>query len=306
MPAFYTHRYFAKQVYQDFKPALKKQINYEYYLFFAQSFDILYYNYGSKKYLNKLGHLAHRQKTQDFFQNILELMDFNNSYHLSFFYGFLTHYILDATMHPYIFYKTGVFKKDNPQTYKYNGLHTKLENQIDKYYYDLENSKPFYQAKLYKIYDNIKNPPQDLIILINNVFRKTFKQDNIGYYYFKSLKKWRFTHKYFKRDYFKIKKYLYRFHDYIFTKRLEFYALSLEKISENDLNIYHHKWYNPSNKNIYSTASVDDLLQIAKDKYLNIINNLEVRNNQEVIPNISYRTGLDLAEKQQLKYFEGD
>ena len=40
MPAFYTHRYFAKQVYQDFKPALKKQINYEYYLFFAQSFDI--------------------------------------------------------------------------------------------------------------------------------------------------------------------------------------------------------------------------------------------------------------------------
>ena len=75
MPAFYTHRYFAKQVYQDFKPTLKKKINYEYYLFFAQSFDILYYNYGSKKYLNKLGHLAHRQKTKAFFQNILELMD---------------------------------------------------------------------------------------------------------------------------------------------------------------------------------------------------------------------------------------
>jgi hypothetical protein len=41
----------------------------------------------------------------------------NNLYNdddvLSYLYGYINHYVLDKTIHPYVRYKTGVFKKKN-------------------------------------------------------------------------------------------------------------------------------------------------------------------------------------------------
>ena len=92
-------------------------IDINYYLYFAQSFDILFYDYGfkkSNKLTKKVGHMGHYKNTQAFFLNTINLTKKStNPIHLkyfkSFLYGFLTHYILDAKFHPYIFYHYSLY-----------------------------------------------------------------------------------------------------------------------------------------------------------------------------------------------------
>ena len=81
---------------------------------FAQSHDYLfYYTFGkNKKKINNFGHYAHRHNTQNYLINIIkEIQDKheeNNPELLAYLYGSITHYVLDTTCHPFIFYKTGI------------------------------------------------------------------------------------------------------------------------------------------------------------------------------------------------------
>ena len=311
MPAFYTHYHFAKEVFQKLSPNLKKNINYEYYLLFAQSFDFLYYNYGKNKYLSTLAHQAHAKNTQAFFINAIE--EINNfkqekPFILGFIYGTLTHYILDSTFHPYIFYKTGVYKKGKKETYIYNGEHRRLEAQLDKYYYSKKHNDKFNKARLYKIYESIPKPSLEFINYLNNVFYKTFYKKDIGTYYFKSIKKWRFMQKHFIRDSLGIKKVIYKFID-LFPNhlKLQYFSNKINDISLNDLNIENKEWCNPADKEIISNLSVDELYDLAISKYLNIIKTLSLDSYRAIsfpIENISYLSGLDLKNNKKLKYFE--
>ena len=311
MPAYYTHYHFAKNVYQKFPDNLKKSINYEYFLLFAQSFDFLYYNYGKNKFLAKLAHQAHAKNTQAFFINAIEELDNfkkEKPFILSFIYGTLTHYILDSTFHPYIFYKTGVYKKGKKETYIYNGEHRRLESQIDKYYYTKNYSLEFNKTKLYKIYDEIPTPSLEFINYLDNVFYKTFYRKDIGTYYFKSIKKWRFMQKHFIRDSWGIKKIIYKFID-LFPNhsKLQYFSNKINDISLNDLNMENKEWNNPADKDIVSNLSVDELFELATTKYLNICKNLNLnsyRDKSFPIENISYISGLDLKNNKKLKYFE--
>ena len=311
MPAFYTHKLFAQKVYNNFSNSLKEKIDYDYYLLFAQSFDILFYNFGRKKWLFALGHSAHRKNTQAFFLNTLNVLDKNSSskYFLSFFYGTLTHYVLDSTFHPYIFYKSGIFKKEDKTTWQYKGLHTKLEMEIDKYFYEKEHQTPFYKEKFYKMYDNVLKPDKDLIAFIDEVFAKTFYKENIGSYYFKSLKNWRFIHKHFKYDPYGIKKFFYKILDvFPFSFKFQNYSCHLDNFKQDDLNLKKKTWLNPADTNITSNLSIDELFNKALNDYFNIIKNLNhvtnLRTTNFPIKNISYYSGLDLKLKKKLQYFE--
>lgn len=313
MPAFYTHRYFAKEVFKKLPKKIQNQINYDYFLLFAQSFDFLYYNKKTKDLASK----AHKKNTQEFFINTINFIQDknNNQYYLSFLYGTLTHYILDSTFHPYIFYKSGTYKTNNLATHKYNGLHTKTELMIDYYFYSKNNTIPFYKAKHYKIYDNINEFPQDLMDLIDYSFKKTYNFHNIGYYYFKCVKRWKIITRFFKIDKFKIKKYLYKLIDNIRGpkyKKIEYYSYYLKDNITNIINNNHKIWLNPANKNMKYNYSIDDLLDEAIEKYIKIAiplyqilnNNRNDSSLEKLIPNISYHSGLDLNLKPILKYFE--
>lgn len=310
MPAFYTHKYFAEKVYEKFDENLKKKINYNYYLLFSQSFDMLFYNYGLKKWVANLGHSAHRQNTKLFFLNILK--EINNQPQdnilFSFFYGTLTHYVLDSTFHPYIIYKTGVYKKNNSRTHHYQGLHRHLEMQIDKYFFQKDNTIPFSKAKLYKIYDNVKKPSKNLTNSLNDIFYKTFYKKNIGKIYFSSLKRWRFLKKYIVRDPYGIKYKIYKMIDNIFKhSKIQYCSNFVNDITTTDLNIKHKSWYNPANKKLIYNYSIDELFSKAEQKYLNILTKLEDKQYSDEnfpITNISYLTGLNLNNNQKCKYFE--
>lgn len=316
MPAYYTHKFYANDVYNRID---NSKINKDYFLLFAQSFDILYYNskLGKKnKEVKKLGRTAHYKNTQAFFINAVNIALNNhledNSYVRSFILGFLTHYILDSTFHPYIFYKTGVFKQ-NKETFKYKGQHTLMELQLDYYYFCKDYDIPFYKYKHYKSYELI-DKKEELNIFMNQVFKKTFNKDDVATYYFKDLKKWRMVTKYLKNTNVRFLKFVYKFIDKVFKykKSIGNYSYYIKSIDTTIFNNEHKKWFNPADKKITYNYSIDDLYQNAIDKYLEISNAIiavlekkeDIKTLANIIPNVSYFHGLDLSLNKKTKYFE--
>ena len=323
MPAFYTHLYFAKQAYNKLPKNIKNKVDYDYYLLFSQSFDILFYNFGltkKSKEIRFLGHSAHTKNTRDFFINTIKQIkktDEENdttSLYLSFLYGSLTHYILDATFHPYIFFKTGIYNKNNTKTFKYNGLHTKYEVLIDKYFYDKEHETEFHKARLYRLFDSTKNAPIKLLYFMNKIYKTTFNMDNVGFSFFGSLRMWRVATKYFKRDTLGIKKKIYLFIDKINRnkkKNLQYYSYYIKENPITVLNKKHHKWFNPADNSLTYTHSIDDLMDISIAKYVDIVKRVNTTFNKnrstdsisKYIKNISYYSGLNLKSNKKIKFF---
>ena len=58
---------------------------------------------------------------------------FRDKYVMSFVYGFICHYVLDSSIHPYVEFKTGRFNPRDKKTYKYNAKHHEMETYIDAY-----------------------------------------------------------------------------------------------------------------------------------------------------------------------------
>ena len=117
MPATYTHHIFTKDVLKVVDLDVKEKLEKKEDLFnlFGKSFDILFFSKA------KLGHFAHKNHVNLYFQNILKYIKENrledNEEVLAYLYGSLCHYILDSTIHPYIVYKTGKFNIKNKVIY---------------------------------------------------------------------------------------------------------------------------------------------------------------------------------------------
>ena len=111
-----THIFFSKEVMNKFN--CSKSIKY-----FSLGPDVFYFS-NKTKYI---GYIMHRKKTLLFFENYIKYIKNNNlennKYVVGSLYGFLTHYILDSTIHPYIFYKGGL----------HNGMHRVYEMGLSKY-----------------------------------------------------------------------------------------------------------------------------------------------------------------------------
>ena len=122
------HAKFALDVYDKLDINTKYLLlDYKNYLTtFAQSVDPLFlYDLKHKNSrIRDFCHYFHNNKSKDFFKNLINYIKYNHLENdpeiIAFLYGFLSHYILDSTMHPYIIYKTGIFNKNDKDTYKYN------------------------------------------------------------------------------------------------------------------------------------------------------------------------------------------
>ena len=161
MPGFITHYIFAKDCFDkldnnDLKTILSK--NFNIYLlgscgpnFFEYSNNIT--NIFSKDLAN-ISNLIHNKNINLFFEEMINY-SINNPYlkyifsednftdiSISYFCGFLSHYILDRSIHPYIFYLQSYLKKQ----YKLksnNSLHKSIETHIDSLLlYKLKKSTP--------------------------------------------------------------------------------------------------------------------------------------------------------------------
>ena len=321
MPATVTHTFFVNDLYDILPIDIKSVLDTDRLKMFAQSTDsMLFYNLFSLlpgKELRKFQYTFHTKSTQEFFLNLLKYTKDNNindSDTLSFIVGFISHYALDSTLHPYIYYKTGAFKKNEPNTYKYNGLHLLMETFLD-------NDMIRRRLKINPYKFDFTNYCFDLRIFSNNLnktidysFFNTYKIKDMGKIYYKSLKQMYYSLKYLRKDKYGIKRFIYKLGDIVTPKgsfRFEgiSYHVPLED-NNNYLNNNHSMWRNPTTYDMTSNESFIELylkalrlskvLVCASFDYLND-KDIDL---EQVFTNISYVTGLNCDDKKELKYFE--
>ncbi len=326
MPSTITHAYFALDVYDNLDNKTKKRLknNIEYLKTFAQGGDILYFynniNLRQTKKIKELGKYIHRHKTKDFFINLIKYIK-NNKLEkkpevIAFLYGFIMHYALDTTVHPYIFYKTGVFNRKRKITYKYNGLHRSMEMYIDAYMiYTKEGIKPK-DFKVHNFCFNVDSFSDNLKNTIDEVFKVTYDYNNIANIYLKAIKKMKSTFYLFKYDPKGIKKLKYHLIDKLLPKSID----RLENISYHIhhkkqiyyLNLEKNIWHHPVDEEQTYDLSFIELYRISIQKCLTMIDkvnkvlydNKTPRSLDNTFLDISYITGKPCVEKQKLQYFE--
>ncbi len=325
MPSIITHDIFAKELLKQLDTKETRIINEakQIYLTFAQSHDYLFYyhsfNFTKAKTIRKIGNKGHKEKTQSYFINLVSNIKKNNLENyapaIAYLYGSIAHYVLDSTCHPFIFYKTGTYHKDNKDSYKYHGEHTHIEKDLDAYYYKKYYKKDYKYCNVTK--EIIKSPQFDtkLINLINDTYYDTYGDEDMGNYYKKSVGKAKTVYSILINDRLGMKRLLYKFIDKATKHRfgyLSSYSTHISDINMNFLNLEHKTWNHPCFKDETYNYSFDDLLNISLEKCKKIINgiskvlyeNKDVQSLKEVIPNISYSTGLDLNNNLKMYYFE--
>ena len=321
MPATAAHAFFAKDVYDILPNDIKENLNVSRIKMFAQSTDsLMFYNLLSiipGKKIRMFQKQFHRNQTQEFFINLLKYIkesEKKDKDTLSFLYGFITHYALDSTIHPYIFYKTGYFDKSKPNSYKYNNIHTFMETFIDNDMIRRRYKTNPYKFNFSKFCFDIKPFSNNLNQTINYTFYNTFKIKNMDKIYYKSLKQMNFFIKYFRQDKYGIKKNIYKFFDSFTSQR----TFRLEALSyhyplndrHNFLNLNNKMWRNPTTYDLTSTESFVDLyLKAIKISKILICASFDYLNDKDIdlekiFDNTSYVTGLNCESKKELKYFE--
>ena len=323
MPSITTHHMFSKEILKHLKEDELNRFNekLDLYYTFAQSHDYLfYYTFGkNKKEINRFGHHAHWNKTQDYLINIIkyiqETQQENNPELLAYLYGSITHYVLDTTCHPFIFYKTGIYRKNEPETRKYFGGHNRIEKDLDAYYYKKYTGKDYNHCNVTK--EIIGKPifSDNLITSISKVYKDTYNKDNIGYYYQKGVNNARVIYNLVINDRFGIKKSFYKFLDLIINKNQKYistYSTYIKNPNLNYLNLENKEWNHPSKPEIKYNHSFEDLFNISVDKSIKIIreinkvlySNKSIEEILEYIPNLDYSTGLPLDNNCSSRYFE--
>lgn len=321
MPLITTHNYFAKDVFNGSKKEITKtfQEKQKLYELFAQGFDpfIFYEFFKIKKY--DLQEYCHYNNTDTFFlnfiKNIKEKKLENHPSILASLYGHLTHYVLDSTTHPYIIYKTGEYRKEKPKTLKYNGLHNKMELEIDYFLYEQREHKPFKNFKIHKHLITKEKLNKELINLLNKTYKETFSIENGGEKYQKGCKNMYYSYKFLIVDQTGIKKFFYQLFDKMTPKKEGIYANYSSHIRNVDSSLFnndHHLWNNPFDKTITSNESFFDLYNKAlKDcitlfeathKFLH--NKIAEEEYKKILKDKSYASGLSWHIKEEMKYLE--
>jgi hypothetical protein len=220
----------------------------------------------------------------------------NNEYVIGSLYGFLSHYVLDYIVHPFIFYKGGL----------HNGMHRVYEMALTKYVL-LNNN---INSNIYKISNDLDFDRNTHVIkLLNHVLKETYNVDNGGYLYYKGLNKVKNTYRIFRYDKYGIKKIFYKCIDLFYKYKLS--SISFYNIKDVDFNLEHKAWHHPCNNKTYKTSLIDlynkgykIMDDIIKNVNLVLNNKLDIDSLYKIIGNKSLINGLDSDTKHKMRYFE--
>lgn len=322
MPATVVHAYFAQDLNDILPKEIKNKLDVDRLKTFGQSIDsLMFYNLFSilpGKKIRDFQKYFHTNKTQEFFINLINYIkenDYTEDIDVnSFLVGAICHYVLDSTVHPYIYYKTGYFNKNDKSTYKYNNVHTFMETFLDNDMIKRRESINPYKFNISKFSFDTSKFSNELNDTIKYTFKETFDVDNMDKIYYKSLKQMRNSIFIFRQDIYGIKKFFYKLADTFTSKRVfRFEAISYHyplNDRHNFLNENHKLWRNPCDYSLTSEESFLDLylraLKLAKVMIcasFDYINGKDIEL-EKVFINKSYITGLDCELDKELKYFE--
>lgn len=322
MPATVVHAYFAQDLNDILPKEIKNKLDVDRLKTFGQSTDsLMFYNLFSilpGKNIRDFQKYFHTNKTQEFFIDLINYIkenDYTEDIDVnSFLVGTICHYVLDSTVHPYIYYKTGYFNKNDKSTYKYNNVHTFMETFLDNDMIKRRESINPYKFNISKFSFDTSKFSNELNDTIKYTFKETFDVDNMDKIYYKSLKQMRNSIFIFRQDRYGIKKFFYKLADTFTSKRVfRFEAISYHyplNDRHNFLNENHKLWRNPCDYSLTSEESFLDLylraLKLAKVMIcasFDYINGKDIEL-EKVFINKSYITGLDCELDKELKYFE--
>lgn len=323
MPATVTHAFFTIDVYQKLrkKEQLLDSKALQQLKMFGQSMDsMMFYNVESLhkgKQLRNFRYYFHLNSSQDFFlslcSNILEKKLDKDPEVLAFLYGFICHYVLDSTVHPFVIYQSGFMDKKKKETYRYNGIHTYMETSIDNELTLLRTNKNPYSFRLDQFCFDTTPFSENLQGVINDVFLDVFSMKDMSTIYYRSLRQMkRFVRKY-RYDRFGIKRLGYRIID-SFTKDAVFRFQSLSyhyprTYKDYFLNSDHQIWYYSMDPSISSHESFFDLYEKSIQEACDMISKVrdffdgKKVDLKKVFTNKSYVTGLDCNRKPDFKKF---
>lgn len=139
MPGFTTHYILGMKAYNDLPANQLKRIISKYrwlYQLGLQGPDMFFYNIPILRHRDyrNVGSYMHESHISEFFANYMEEMaripsKQQREQALSYFCGYLNHYIGDSICHPFV-YRRIQYDTGNPSS-QHHGLHAALENDID-------------------------------------------------------------------------------------------------------------------------------------------------------------------------------
>ena len=327
MPSSMTHTYFSNNVYNKLNKVSKNKIkkNIEYFKLFSQGSDpFMFYNFliGKKaKEIANIQYRMHTTKTKEFFISTINYIHNNNlkdnSIIMAYLYGYICHYFLDLYTHPFIYYKSGIFKKNDKNTYKYNGVHQKIEYAIDLYFIKNRESINSNKFKVYREIFNVNSFTPELEDIIKYTIEDIYKVKNASNIYLKSIWYMKMFFKLANYDPLGIKLRIYSLIDkftpsnVIKLKELSFY--NTYKDIDKWLNLDNNIWYLPWDRNKSNTSSFIDLYNIAMNKSIKTIeevtsmldnNKIDNKRLNFLFKDLSYSTGVNCNKKVIMKYFE--
>ncbi len=290
---------------------------------FAQSVDCLYFynliSFKKGKRVQEFGSYFHRHKSQEFFINLINYIKYNHYYKnpevMAFLYGMISHYVLDSTIHPFVYYKTGSFNKEEKESYRYRNHHDYMEVVIDNYMIKAKEIINPYHFKFYKECFSLEPFCDELNEVIDYAFKETFHVSHMSKFYYQALRQMYFCLKHFRYDKTGIKMKLYQGIDFIKPKNtFQFKAISYHrKLTEEKkyLNFDNQTWNHPCLKREKHNESFIELYMIALHKANDIIKdtNSYLKNTKKIkleklFPDLSYLSGKDCTKNQSMKYFE--
>lgn len=310
-----THSIFSMDVLDKLTNKDYIKNNLSYYKLGSQGPDPFFYLSSKDEHYN-IGSIMHENKTGEFFINLLTFIKMNKTDELlSFYFGMINHFSLDSSIHPYVFYTTGVFDKYNEDTFKYQGAHLLLERTIDNIFIKNKLHKNY---RLFNHYNytllNIKHDT-NIIDALNYTLKETYNIDNYGVKYFQAVKKMQNVFRYIALDRTGIKRQLLKLYDnrYNKNKSLLYQNLSYHTIIDPNidyLNQGNNTWYHPatnepSNESFLElydkgVESAVNLIKISDD-YLN--DKIEKSDLYNHFKNISYSSGLENNIEHNFKFF---
>lgn len=318
MPDLVMHYYYANELFKKLPKDVQNKIaNKNLYVFASAGpdpfFFYKFYKFKENKKVADLGHYMHKNKIFEFFERLTHLTEGSlKEQNLLFSYlsGFIAHHTLDSLIHPYVFYKTGLYDKNDATTDIYRGLHTKLERAMDAYII-----REYYRQKPHR-FDivcevlNLKEIPISLEEPLDELYR-LFDINN-GYCLVNDSVIWQRKFYKFINDPLGIKNFFFKIIDSkkmpVALTYLSYYKKEIHDIDI--LNLNKSTWANPSDESIVSNLSVLELIDLALTKGENIIKELYnyiYLNNKvdlvSILPKTSYLDGLG-KEHSNMRFFK--
>lgn len=280
MPEFTTHYLFGKSVLEDFTPEITEIINSDISAFNwgLQGPDLLFYSPVIRDYgkMARAGASLHRLNSEAIFNNML---DFILSYKddpqyrslCSYFYGFVCHYALDSTVHPYVYYLMD--KLDGQMT---TSRHAQIESEVASLMYRRLTGMPISSFKIYEHYSSkgsfVEPVAKMYVYLINNMLDKKVSEgvvkSGLSFCLFLNY----FTYLFASQKLSNASRTAILNIFKLFLRQSDFLCSFIKNDNvENDaLNLKHDEWYNLTKPYITYSYSFPELFELAKDTALDI------------------------------------